>query len=333
MDATQILRELASIDGLPAEAIGAARADRAALVPAFVRLIEQFVAGGELPEEADAVFVVFHLLGEWREKSAYRPLAALLRLPPDELDDILGEAVDTTSHRVMAAVFDGDPAPLYDIIRDPEADEAARSRMVEALAMVTLRGELAREETGRFLRACFTELPQRECFVWDGWQNAIAMLGLVELAPLVKRAFERGFIDPRVMEYEDFETELRRVLDGGPTPGWQDEREFELFGDTIEELAGWAYPDPDEEADESGERRARGARLRRAGAVERARGSRRQSLQGGRPQRPVSVRQRQEIQEVLPRQGRRAVAGGSAGAVRSRCGLGRRVLGCRRLRR
>jgi hypothetical protein len=250
MDATEILRELASIDGLPVEAIEAARADRAALVPAFLRLIEQFVAGGEVPEEADAVFVVFHLLGEWREKSAYRPLAALLRLPPDELDDLLGEAVDRTGHRVMAAVFDGDPAPLYDIIRDPEADEAARSRMLEALAMVTLRGELAREETVRFLRACFTELPQRECFVWDGWQNAIAMLGLVELAPLAKRAFERGFINPQGLDFEDFETELRRVLDGGPTPGWQGEREFELFGDTIEELAGWAYPDPDEEADE-----------------------------------------------------------------------------------
>jgi hypothetical protein len=250
MDATQIVRELASIDGLPTEAIEAARADRAALVPAFVRLIEQFVAGGEVPEEVDAVFVVFHLLGEWREKSAYRPLAALLRLPPEDLDDLLGEAVDRTGHRVMAAVFDGDPAPLYDIIRDPEADEAARSRMLEALAMVTLRGELAREETVRFLRACFAELPQRECFVWDGWQNAIAMLGLVELVPLVKRAFERGFINPQGLDFEDFETELRRALDGGPPPGWQDEREFELFGDTIEELADWAYLDPDEEADE-----------------------------------------------------------------------------------
>jgi hypothetical protein len=190
------------------------------------------------------------LLGEWREKSAYRPLAALLRLPPEELDDVLGEAVDRTGHRVMAAVFDGDPAPLYDIIRDPAADEAARSRMLEALAMVTLRGELAREETARFLGACFAELPQRECFVWDGWQNAIAMLGMVELVPLVKQAFKRGFIDRRALDFADFETELRRVLDGGPTPGWQGEREFELFGDTIEELAGWAYPDPDDEEGE-----------------------------------------------------------------------------------
>src|SRR5258708_16200066 len=35
---------------------------------------------------------------------------------------------------------------LYDVIRDPEADESVRSRMCEALAMVTLRGELPRSE-------------------------------------------------------------------------------------------------------------------------------------------------------------------------------------------
>ena len=172
---------------------------------------------------------------------------------------MLGDAVDTTGHRVMAAVFDGDPVPLYDIIRDPAADEAVRSRMLEALAMVTLRGELPREETARFLRSCFTDLPQRDCFVWDGWQNAIAMLGLVELAPLVKRVFERGFIDPRVLDFEDFETELRRVLDGGPPPGWHGAREFELFGDTIEELSTWAYRDPDEDEWESGEAEERDA--------------------------------------------------------------------------
>jgi hypothetical protein len=245
MDVTQILGELATSDRVPVEAIEAARSDGATLAPAFVRLIEQFVAGDELPEHVGALFVAFHLLGEWREKTAYRPIAALLRLPQHELEDVLGEAVDRNSHRVMAAVFDRDPMPVYDIIRDPEADEAARSRMLEALAMVTLRGELPREETTRFLRACFTELPQRPCFMWDGWQNAIAMLGLVELAPLVKQAFGRGFIDP-TLDFEDFETELRNVLDGGSPLSGYGENEFELFGDTIEELSGWAYPDDDD---------------------------------------------------------------------------------------
>jgi hypothetical protein len=39
------------------------------------------------------------------------------------------------SRRAMAAVFDGAPEPLYDIILDPNADEFIRAGMCEALAM------------------------------------------------------------------------------------------------------------------------------------------------------------------------------------------------------
>jgi hypothetical protein len=54
----------------------------------------------------------------------------------------------TTSHRVMAAVFDGDPEPLFDIILDPNAEEFIRAGMCEALAMVTVRGRLDRAAAG-----------------------------------------------------------------------------------------------------------------------------------------------------------------------------------------
>jgi hypothetical protein len=252
MDATQILHDLAETGRLPVEAIEAARANRAAAVPAFVRAVEQFVAGSVELESVDALFIVFHLLGEWREKSAYRPLAALLRLPTHDIDDLLGDAIPETSHRVMAAVFDGDPAPLYEIVRDPEADEIVRSRMCEALAMVTLRGELPREQTAQFLRSCFSELdPQDQCFLWEGWQNAIAMLGLVELAPVVKQAFARGFIDRQSMNYADFERDLQQAVNGGPPPDWHGVHEFDLFGDTVQELSTWAYSDPEGDSEEN----------------------------------------------------------------------------------
>jgi hypothetical protein len=156
-----------------------------------------------------------------------------------------------TSHRVMAAVFDGDPDPLYEIIRDADADEIVRTRMCDALAMVTLRGELPREEAARFLRACYSELePQQANSVWDGWQSAIAMLGLIDLVPLVRQAFERELIDPQLMGFEEFEQELHRVVNGGPPPDWYAEREFELFGDTVEELSTWAYSEPEDDSEE-----------------------------------------------------------------------------------
>src|SRR6202040_2449394 len=156
----------------------------------------------------------FIWLGEWREKSAYRPLARLLRLPGREVDALFGDGITTTSHRVMAAVFDGAPEPLCDIILDPNAEEFIRAGMCEALAMVTVRGELDRAVAGRFLRDAFTEMrPQAECYVWVGWQSAIAMLGMTDLRPLVKKAFEHSFIDNRVLGFEHFEEDLRRGIE------------------------------------------------------------------------------------------------------------------------
>jgi len=153
------------------------------------------------------------------KRTAYRPLARLLRCPANEADAILGDAIVETAHRVMAAVFDGDPQPLFDIILDPGVDEFIRSRMCEALAMIALGGELDRDLVARFLRDAFNELrPQRYCFVWAGWQSAIAMLGLRELKVLVKRAFNRGFINRHILGFDDFEDDLRRGIQNPGEP-------------------------------------------------------------------------------------------------------------------
>src|SRR6476660_8044170 len=132
MNAGKILHQLTYVEGLPTEALKAASDQRVEMVPLFVQEIENFLAlDPGARAKSTPLFFIFHLLGEWREKSAYRPLARLLRLPGREVDAIFGDGITTTSHRVMAAVFDGDPEPLYDIILDPNAEEFIRAGMCE----------------------------------------------------------------------------------------------------------------------------------------------------------------------------------------------------------
>jgi Protein of unknown function (DUF1186)/SEC-C motif len=265
MDAQAILHELTHAEGLPREALRAASARRGEMVPLFLDEIENYLA---LEPAARAkptpLFFIFHLLGEWREKAAYRPLGRLLRLPRHEIDTIFGDGITSTSHRVMAAVFDGDPEPLYDIILDPNAEEFIRAGMCEALAMVTLRGELDRALADRFLRDAFMDLqPQAQNFLWVGWQSAIAMLGLSDLKILVKKAFDRGFIDSHVLGFEHFEQDLRRGIEHPGEPWRPDDHEYTLFGDTIEELSGWYCFTEQYRADqERWEREAKAARVR-----------------------------------------------------------------------
>jgi uncharacterized protein len=240
MDVQEILEILANDEGLPVEAIRAAEADRAAVIPAFLQAVEQYVSGDEAARAKPwPIFFIFHLLGSWREKPAYRPLARLLNLPADDLDRVLGGAITENTHRVMAAVFDGDPQPLYDVILNENADEFARSRMLEVLAMVALRGELAREEVEQFLHASFTKFQAEPgSFVWNGWQSAVAILRLEEMKPLVKQAFDEQWIDPSLMEYRHFLADFQIAVERPDAP-FESPEEYTLFGDTVEELSTW----------------------------------------------------------------------------------------------
>ena len=153
---------------------------------------------------------------------------------------VLGDAITSTSHRVMAAVFDADPAPLYEIILDQSAEQFVRSRMCEVHAMLVLRGDLDRASIERFLRDGFDEiLPQAQCCVWRGWQSAVAMLGLSELTILVRRAFDRGFIDRSWLGFEDFQRNLRWAIKRPGEPRHAESSQFTLFGNTVDELSRW----------------------------------------------------------------------------------------------
>jgi len=241
MEPSEILHTLTHGDGLPRAALRACSERRGEMLPLFIEEIERFQAAPTAEAATPSpLFFIFHLLGEWRETSAYRPLARLLRCPPADLDAIFGYGLVETSHRVMAAVFDGDPQPIFGIILDPQADEFVRSRMCEALAMVTLHGAADREVVARFLRDGFAHIrPQAECYVWYGWQSAIAMLGLQDLRSIVKTTFKRRFISPRWLRYEHFEEYLQRGIMHPGEPRFAASHEYTLFGDTIEELSEW----------------------------------------------------------------------------------------------
>ena len=73
------------------------------------------------------------------------------------------------------------------------------------------------------------------------------MLGLKELASLVRKAFARGLIHRSTMTFEDFRSDLDYAL-AHPTRPWpRGEAEYAPWEDTLEELAGWSAGVPDED--------------------------------------------------------------------------------------
>jgi hypothetical protein len=112
--------------------------------------------------------------------------------------------------------------------------------MFETLAMLVLRGELDKAETARFLRDAFAVLEaQKQCFVWQGWQSAVAVLGLAEMKSLVKTAFERGLVDRQWLGYHHFERDLARAIEHPDQPFRPGDDHFTPFDNAIEELSSW----------------------------------------------------------------------------------------------
>jgi hypothetical protein len=88
--------------------------------------------------------------------------------------------------------------------------------MCETLAMLVNNGSLEREAVAQFLRDGFMNWrPHARCYVWQGWQSAIILLGMYELSSLMRKACQRGLIGPGWIQPDEFEADLRRHMDQG----------------------------------------------------------------------------------------------------------------------
>jgi hypothetical protein len=211
------------------------------VLPALLGRLDGYLADPTAvsEEEADLLFFFLHLCGQQRETRAYRPLMRLCALPSEQVDMVLGDATTVTLGQIAASVFDGDPAPIHAVILDSGADEFVRDALFEALAFLTAQARIPLADTKAFLIHCDAAAlqPRQGCCAWLGWQSAISYLGLQELREAVRRAFADERIGSEIMDFEDFEQDLRAVTDG---VGKHDRAgDLRYFGDIAEEIAHW----------------------------------------------------------------------------------------------
>ena len=241
MTPDEILRDFARDDIFPKAAMAAARAERETMAPVFVDLVRRL---GTQPiaemDDADvmALIPVFHLLGEWQEPSAYRPLVHMLRRPTEILDYLLGDAVTETSFRVMAGTFDGDLEPLFDAVDDGKADDFARSSCMNALVLIAHLHPDHRETILGFFRSFLTRCPESSEIALTGWIDAIADLGLEDMTGEVRSLFQEGRISPLYSDFVHFLDDLQATLDADGAPAGR-RYQKSLISDAIEELSKW----------------------------------------------------------------------------------------------
>jgi hypothetical protein len=225
-----------------------------------LRTLLDHVAAGAVPSAAQRVqvFYALHILGAGRDRGCCPALLRLLRRDGDELDALLGDALRETLPRILIGVFDGDAEAYFALAGDAAVDGAVRHAVLGAIAFLTWEGRIGHEQTIRFLDRfdrdrCGGEAPA----AWQGWQTAVALLGLRGLAPQVAAAHrdgrlaEEGGFSLTLAEAEAAPQEARRfaahklgyIHDLVAALEWVAENRLELCDPTIPDAQAGFSPD------------------------------------------------------------------------------------------
>ncbi len=210
--------------------------------PHLLTLLEAAADGAEPSQRTDNIlFYGIYLMAQMREPRAFQPLCRFGAAGAD-IGDILGDGLTEHFSLILARTFSGDLAPLRALIEAADADEFVRDAGFGALSWLTATGRVDHEETAAYLRALFdTMQPKAGNMAWDGWQEAIALLGLEDLAPLVERAFDLEWVPCYVTSFQHFKNDLRAARAAsdptGPFPRYV--REDGALDDVAAMLSRW----------------------------------------------------------------------------------------------
>ncbi|MGV7030330.1 DUF1186 domain-containing protein [Methylobacterium symbioticum] len=213
MDDAALIEALSGSLHLPKAALREALERPEVLAPETLRLLEKSASGADLEEaEASLMFWGLHVLAHARDGRALPPLLRLLRQDGDTVDAYLGDAVTTTLAKVVASLFDGDPAPIFALILDSTVDDPVRQALFSACITLCHTGRIPREALHALLvRFDEASAAVEEAPAWIGWEEAIAQLGFRDLAPRVEAARRDGRITDEFSDFAWFKETLRKA--------------------------------------------------------------------------------------------------------------------------
>lgn len=204
------LHAVATEPKLPDFAVGMCTARIEEAAPKLRAVLLRAADGEELSnDEGLLLFRGVHILGGARDRQACQPLLRLLRRPEQELDELLGDAVTESMAKIVAGVFDDDIDTLFALMVDRSIDEFIREALFGAATFLAWDRRIERSRLQEFLVRFHEERPAEDGDqAWAGWLQAIALLGLRDLVPLVDRAFREERIPEERIDRPQFDEDL-----------------------------------------------------------------------------------------------------------------------------
>ncbi|GLS42638.1 DUF1186 domain-containing protein [Methylobacterium brachythecii] len=235
-----LVAHLSEAKFLPRDALQRAIAAPDLVADAVLRVVEGFADDPDAPsdDEANLLFWGLHALAAARDTRLFAPLLRLLRQDPEALDGLLGDALSITLPRVLAGSFDGDTDALFRLILDSTVDDAVTSSAFTAMSFLVREGRIAPDQAKTLIiRFDEAKVAVEDSLGWTGWEQAIAYLGLAELAPRVEAARKDGRITDEFSDLPWFRRALRQVTSEPPSFQSFEGEAYGYLDDPIRQLA------------------------------------------------------------------------------------------------
>jgi hypothetical protein len=215
--------------------------------PSFLGMLESYADGLDQSDTTtDALFFIIHLFGDKGDRRAYRPLCRLM-LDEDRLTAALGYTACVGSLKgVLIKCFDGDAAPLRQVIESTDAESITRGEALLALAWLARDGLYPEPEFRDYLRQLSREMRPRETdYIWYNLVVVAAILGYQEFADESAKLMDECLVPEEWLTVAEFPD----LLASGDAVGKQGllAEEVAPFDDVIASLADWPWPDEDED--------------------------------------------------------------------------------------
>jgi hypothetical protein len=244
METVEILRQFERFTGKFARAaVEAAVARREEVTPHLLRILEETVdRAAQLDAEGDymAHLYAMFLLAQFRETRAYPLVVRFASLPGGLLDSLCGDFLTESLDRVLASVCGGDIEGIHSVIENEDADEWARVAALSSLATLVAVGQKTREEIVTYFARLFRGKLARECSpVWNTLVSESSNLYPAELLDDIRRAYEKGLVDPGFIGFDGVKRDLALGKDRVLARLAHDPHR-RLVEDTVKEMGWWS---------------------------------------------------------------------------------------------
>ena len=230
----------------PKAAFASAASQREAITPHLLGLLDDVAVHPDSLSNTEDYYpslYALYLLAWFREKRTLPALKRIFESTGEDMFDLWGDTASEDGTRLFASWAFSEPKALNQIIEmKPERSETTRGGALEAYITLYHAGVVTADEMRPYLQHLADDVFEKQSagnddWLWYSWGRCCVDMGLEDMYPLVKQAYDEKWVDPWITKWEHEEKEIHA---GREAVLERSRKEFSGFIENpLVELGGW----------------------------------------------------------------------------------------------